>query len=1025
MGWTPRRTSGPLLLSVVALAGTALGFPVAGALLLYCPGWGLTRSVSVLDRVFGLAGSSLCLSMLVLGGVVLAGRGAGWSAERTGLVVHVVTLALCLVGRWRWLSFLRWRAGQPPHPDPMPLVPRRTTACLVLAAGALLGTLRVAPLHEARPGSASLREAAVAAAWLAGAPDPADAARDLSAGDFPGAVVAGLCAATGLAPLPALRLLCLASLLACLLLVAESVSRLLGNRGAARAMLAFLLGLNPLAVIFVLLGDPDHSIQRRMAPEIDPALTTALAPFVGGLRLPMTLALTALLLFTTLSVVRRSSTHMPRLMALAGAGLVLADMRAALLLLPGWWLGLLMSHLACRGALDNDLHGGRAVRRAREPLQLRAPFWRPTLHLALGAGAALALVPWPALAAGLRREPAWALIAALGPACVLYVPGVRHLNASPGREAFFFVGLCAVGALLAVGLPFAGDHGELATRLFALVLAVPAAHGALKLLEPRRQVRRASVLLATGLVGLGPVLWLVAEAQRERPVLVQADGRLVDTRRSDGLLELLRGIPELASPRAALLVGGLEPLPERPLVALAASRALLPAMGDAAVDASELLAGQGSALLALRGRPGLAAREMLAVTQGPAPPGFHTLRETGALRLSLARPPDVVLVSVSRLRADRVTKAQMPGLSLRARTGLSFHAAITPTPGTQEALARLLGIRADGAGREPGTAPRTPDQGGKGLASTLASQGYRTAAIVAMTPDPVLLTGFEEQTLRPGATAPSLIDLALATLGAPDRRPLFLWLHLEDLTPPYVLAPGQQSDATGAFPFPSKGDLESLAFGVAAFPPAPSPAGGSPELDVARGTACYDALIAGLDQALAPLLGAIPAEDLLVVTAPHGTSLDEHEAYFVAGPDLYEPSIRVPLVVAGAGIAPGVSTALFSLSDLGAFLATGRPPAREAVLLESLPRPGLGTGALLDAERDPGARGRAPRIWGLRTAEAKTILTRPAAEGAPATGVRFDLLRDPDEREALAADAFDLRRIDAWRRRTPGPAGDS
>ena len=58
----------PLLLSVAGVVGwfVAPGHPLIAVPLLFCPGWGLLRMVSVIDRRFAVLGCSLCLSVLAL-----------------------------------------------------------------------------------------------------------------------------------------------------------------------------------------------------------------------------------------------------------------------------------------------------------------------------------------------------------------------------------------------------------------------------------------------------------------------------------------------------------------------------------------------------------------------------------------------------------------------------------------------------------------------------------------------------------------------------------------------------------------------------------------------------------------------------------------------------------------------------------------------------------------------------------------------------------------------------------------------
>ena len=45
-----------------------------------------------------------------------------------------------------------------------------------------------------------------------------------------------------------------------------------------------------------------------------------------------------------------------------------------------------------------------------------------------------------------------------------------------------------------------------------------------------------------------------------------------------------------------------------------------------------------------------------------------------------------------------------------------------------------------------------------------------------------------------------------------------------------------------------------------------------------------------------------------MITSDHGESLGEHDYYFDHGENLFDPSMRIPLLVAGPGVAPGQRT---------------------------------------------------------------------------------------------------------------------
>jgi hypothetical protein len=1005
------------------MAGLILSVLLPGSLapallLLYCPGWGLVRLVSVIDRAFFILGASLCCSVLVLGGMTLLAGQLDWAPQRLALACHSTSVLLCAIGRLRMARYDRWQAQQPVHPSPMPLWPDRLGLCLAITAvTVLLAAWAADPVQPSARGQ-QLELAVAAQTWLAGPEHPAHAGAWFGSGGLHSAAAAALAAGSGLHTVVASGLLCLSALVACLILAAESICRLWGNRGGPGAMAALLLGLNPLAGLFLVFSDTGGSLAGRLSAPLDPNLVTALRPFVEASPLALTLAFAALLLSATLSVLRRASYHVPRLMALATLGLVASDVTCAWLLLPGWFVGLACSRVACARHPDARLRSGSAGRRAGEPACIRAPFWRPGLHIVVGAALGLTVTHWPEV----RWQPsglaAWGLVAAVLPSGLAFIPGVRHLNASPGREAYFFLGLLGVSIATALCFSIDGPRDVSVAALLALILAVPASNGAMKLLDSYGLGARMGLGALVIALSVGPLLWLIDAAGQYRPVAVLSDRRVAARDLSPALREALQVMAQQAPMNAVLTLA--LPLDDDELLAcrLMLGRALLQDLDDAhALQLAEQLPTRAErALLRLRNRPGLAGRELWAIHSGPSWPGFQPVASAHELSVSRARPPDVVLLTISSLRSDRLNPVSMPNLSARAERGLRFDSVITPMPARLPGLSTLLtglspvdhDVRS-AQGRLPHQPPR--------LARTFAEWGYRTAAVVSLPGDQGLLDDFEDVTARPRATHDSLVTAARERLSSGDRRPLFLWVHLSDLELPYDVPADARTEATGAFPFPPSPNLALTHYGVAAFPPSPLPGGDAGLVDVATGVAQYDALVSLLDQALARLFDSIPEDDLLIVTAPHGTSLSEHEAWFVAGPDLFEPSIRVPLVLVGAGMPSGRHTRLTGLQDVAGLILTGELAERERVLLMSDWRPGLGLGRAYDPILDPTCRGASLRIWGERTQTGKTLLTRAPDDALPAAGVSFDLSRDPSETAALPADDFVLRRIDAWRRR--------
>lgn len=236
-------------------------------------------------------------------------------------------------------------------------------------------------------------------------------------------------------------------------------------------------------------------------------------------------------------------------------------------------------------------------------------------------------------------------------------------------------------------------------------------------------------------------------------------------------------------------------------------------------------------------------------------------------------PPDLILVSLDTTRADRfaaVAKAS-PELGPMWRDGARFAAAASPTPITLPAHASMLsgvdpnrhGIRNNGF-RVAEDLPL--------LQERLSAAGYRTGAFVSAYPldrEFGLDRGFDrydQPTGDPSATsvlerpARTTVQAALDWWRQREpEQPGFLFVHLFDAHAPF--------DAPGV-------------------------------PDSAPITDRYDAEIAGMGQALAPLLAALRESDrpfVLVLTGDHGEGLGEH-GELDHGLFLYDSTLLVPMV---------------------------------------------------------------------------------------------------------------------------------
>lgn len=252
-------------------------------------------------------------------------------------------------------------------------------------------------------------------------------------------------------------------------------------------------------------------------------------------------------------------------------------------------------------------------------------------------------------------------------------------------------------------------------------------------------------------------------------------------------------------------------------------------------------------------------------------------------------PRHVILFTLDTTRADRIgtygaSLARTPTLDALAARGVRFDEAITPAPITGPAHAAIFtGMYPARFGvRDNATTP-LPEQATT-LAERLAGAGFATGGFIgAFVLDRAYgfaqgfaaFSGFETVDSGSEANAERLGEAVVADAirwldGVPAEQPVFLWIHLYDPHAPYS-APG---------PFGAE---------FAARP--------------------YDGEVAYVDHQIGRVLDALRVrgtldDSLIIAVADHGESLGEH-GEDEHGVFLYEPVIRVPLIVAGPGARRG------------------------------------------------------------------------------------------------------------------------
>jgi len=253
-----------------------------------------------------------------------------------------------------------------------------------------------------------------------------------------------------------------------------------------------------------------------------------------------------------------------------------------------------------------------------------------------------------------------------------------------------------------------------------------------------------------------------------------------------------------------------------------------------------------------------------------------------------AARPSILLVTLDTTRADAIgpeaRSVQTPAFNALAARGLRFEQAYATAPETLPSHASMMtGLYPGGHGVRENARPLAG--GFPLLAEQLQRAGYRTAAFVSsfvLARRFGLARGFHtyDDELPAGAAERSARETtarALAWLEESGTGPLFLWVHYFDPHAPY----------TPPEPFRSR-----------------------------YASAPYLGEVAAMDEQLGRLLTAFeqqaPGPVAVVVASDHGEGLGDH-GESQHGNLVYQPTMHVPLVLAGPGVAPGTSEVPVSL----------------------------------------------------------------------------------------------------------------
>ncbi len=316
-----------------------------------------------------------------------------------------------------------------------------------------------------------------------------------------------------------------------------------------------------------------------------------------------------------------------------------------------------------------------------------------------------------------------------------------------------------------------------------------------------------------------------------------------------------------------------------------------------------------------------------AVSSLPGCPGTapERVKPTASVRPAGAGDrTSVLFITIDTLRADHMgvygyRRPTSPRIDALARRGTVFDQAYTYWPKTRGSF---VGIMTGRFASQTGYGKTHPLllEWNPTLASVLKDAGYETAATVD-NPNVASSLGYargfdryretwEEKALATemDRTRAITADGVRTLAQAKPERPFLLWLHYVNPHAPYE-PPAPWDEAfldEKALAGPSLRAVDGFHGGV------PRP-WSVPGKSLGWYVAQYDGEIAAVDAEVGKLLDALDASavrdrTLVVLTSDHGESLGEHDYYFDHGENLFDPGMRIPLLVAGPGVLAGRRT---------------------------------------------------------------------------------------------------------------------
>jgi arylsulfatase A-like enzyme len=302
----------------------------------------------------------------------------------------------------------------------------------------------------------------------------------------------------------------------------------------------------------------------------------------------------------------------------------------------------------------------------------------------------------------------------------------------------------------------------------------------------------------------------------------------------------------------------------------------------------------------------------------------------GCSRIEVPEQPSVVVITLDTTRADHLsTLGGPPGITPNLdafgdRSAVFTNARSETNVTNPSHLSVMTGMRAIEHGVMNNKTRMPPEV--RTLPQALRQRGYDTAAFLSVHHLAALgWTGFRAMPrVAKRLDSPEVTDRALAWLAQRDGAPFFLWVHYFDPHTPYEPDPAVAERFYAADPeVQARAARHAGASFLGQHRWLTEDEWRGDSSDPSWGRALYAAEVHQTDREIGRLLrglSEVAPEAVIVVTADHGESLDEHGIYFThAG--LYDVSLRIPLIIHIPGLAPLRSSVPVGSLDVAPTLA--------------------------------------------------------------------------------------------------------